>query len=107
MDIKSPTDVLFPDGTGLPDGLVHEAAASAHGAVDRVAQVGHQTIDKMTDTAGPPVEWMNQAKASIQSAPANALAGARQYVTAYPLRSIGMALAAGFLIARWRHQSTS
>jgi ElaB/YqjD/DUF883 family membrane-anchored ribosome-binding protein len=107
MDIKTTDNVVFPDGIGLPGGLIHSTAASAHGALDRAAQNGHQTIDKVADAAGPSVEWLQKKNAAFQSTQETAVAEVRQYVALHPLRSIGMALAAGFLIAHWQRRGSS
>jgi ElaB/YqjD/DUF883 family membrane-anchored ribosome-binding protein len=55
-------------------GIVNEAAVRAHNAVDQAAEAAAPAEDLMS--------------------------GACAYVTAHPLRSLGLALAAGYLISR-------
>jgi len=55
-------------------GMVNEAAVKAHNAVDQVAE------------AAAPAEDL--------------VSGACAYVAAHPLRSLGLALAAGYLLSR-------
>jgi ElaB/YqjD/DUF883 family membrane-anchored ribosome-binding protein len=119
---KSVVKSVFPDGTGLPDGRLHEAATSAHGvvdrmatgahqaalsvdpAIDRAAQVGHHTIDSVADVAGSSAEWLRRQGGAIKSSQANASAGVQRYVAIHPWQSIAIAIGAGFLLGRWKRR---
>jgi ElaB/YqjD/DUF883 family membrane-anchored ribosome-binding protein len=119
MELTTRTGTIFTDGTGLPDGAVHEVAASAHAAlnrmatsadeaaqsvrpaIDRVAQMGHHTVDSVADVAGSTAGWVNKQSLAVKSTGQNAVAETRKYVAVHPLQSIGVAVAAGLLLGRW------
>lgn len=88
---------------------------AARDAVNRVADAASETVDRWSATAEDAVErasdaasgYVNQA-ASAASEYADRLTGtterlmedARDYIGAHPLRTLGIAAAAGFLIGR-------
>lgn len=112
------TNAPLRSGNGISDGVVDQAAIGMHGAVDkaassieqaadaarpaiaRAANMAHQTVDKVAEVAGPTAEWLNAQGASLASTQRKAAADARGYVSANPWQSLGVALAAGFLIGR-------
>ena len=105
-------------GNNANDGAVHKAAASVHGAVDklagaaddaartvkpaidRVAQVAHSAVNKAADAAGPAADWLSAQGSSLKETQRKMLADAGNYVAASPWKTIGFTLAAGFLIGR-------
>jgi ElaB/YqjD/DUF883 family membrane-anchored ribosome-binding protein len=100
------------------DGLVHEAATSAHAAVDRfagaadeaarkvkpainrAAELAHYAVDKAADVAAPTAEWLGEKGESLIATPKKLVDGTCKYVSANPLKSVAIALVAGLLIAR-------
>ena len=118
MENSPITNTPFSTGNGLSDGVVDQAALNMHGAVNKVAasideaadaakpaiaraaRVAHQTVDKVADMAGPTAAWLAAQGENLASAKRNAVADARVYVSANPWQSLGVALAAGFLIGR-------
>lgn len=101
-----------------PNGFVGEAAASAHGAVDKVAAAagsavqtassaidnaaasGHQAVKKVEDTVRPAENWIYEKTDAVLAAPKNAVADARQYIATHPWQSVGVAVLAGMLLGR-------
>jgi len=69
--------------------VVDRMAASAHVAVDNVAQAATHAAD----TLGAKGEQIKQAQAQVMH-------GWVEYVRANPLASLGIAVAAGFLLSR-------
>ncbi len=67
-------------------GVLSKAAASAHGAVDQVA-----------DAAAPASRWLEE---ELGSAGARLADSTCTYVAAHPLQSLGFALMAGYMIGR-------
>jgi ElaB/YqjD/DUF883 family membrane-anchored ribosome-binding protein len=100
------------------NGLVSEAAVSAHKAVDKAAAAagsavksvssaisesaasGHHAVSKMEDTVKPAEKWIHDKSNALLAAPKNALSDARQYVVTHPWQSVGVALFAGMLLGR-------
>ena len=119
MDITTRANTSFPTGNGTVDATLDRAAAGVHGAVDkmagaadgavrkvkpaidRVAQIAHQAFNKATDVAGPTADWLNEQGDSLKATQRKVAADTGQYVSAHPWKSLGFALAAGFLISRF------
>ena len=105
-------------GNGAVGGPIDKVAASVHGAVDRmagaadgaarkvapaigrVADIAHQAVNKVTDASGSGADWLSETGERIKAAPRKAAEDASKYVVAHPWRSLGVALAAGFVISR-------
>jgi len=69
--------------------MLNKATARAHGAVDQVAEA-----------AAPAAQWLEQQGESLAANGENLVDRTSKYVTAHPLQSLGLALAAGYLISR-------
>jgi ElaB/YqjD/DUF883 family membrane-anchored ribosome-binding protein len=70
-------------------GVLNEAAVRMHGAVDQVA-----------DAAAPASQWLDDQREVLGTRGKKLLEGTCKYVAAHPLQSLGLALAAGYLISR-------
>ena len=70
-------------------GILNKATARAHGAVDQVA-----------DAAAPAAQWLEEQGETLTNSGERLVDSTRQYIAAHPLQSLGMALAAGYLISR-------
>ena len=106
-----------PDQLPKGDGALHKAATGAHYAVERVAsaadeaarkaipaidraaEYAHRTVDKTVTGVTPAAEWIEEQTDSFSAAQQKLINSTRSYVTANPLVSLGMALAAGVLIS--------
>ena len=119
MDATTRTNTPFPIVSGGADSTLNKAAASVHGAVDkmagaaddavrnvkpaidRVAHTAHQAVNKVANVAGPTADWLSEQGESLNATRRKAAADATQYVSANPWKSLGFALAAGFVISRF------
>lgn len=70
-------------------GMLNKASTRVHGALDQVV-----------DAAAPAAQWLEEHGEAISASSQKAMDRTRKYITAYPLQSLGMALAAGYLISR-------
>jgi ElaB/YqjD/DUF883 family membrane-anchored ribosome-binding protein len=70
-------------------GILNEATARAHGAVDQIA-----------DAAAPAAQWLEEQSETLTASGEKLLDSTCKYVAAHPLQSLGLALAAGYLISR-------
>jgi len=70
-------------------GILNKATARAHGAVDQVA-----------DAAAPAAQWLEEQSETLTTSGEKLLDSTCKYVAAHPLQSLGLALAAGYLISR-------
>ena len=102
------------------DGRLTEVAASAHGAVDKMAAAAsaavrsatpvidhaadlcHQAVNKVEGAVKPTEQWIAEKADALRAMPRGAAADARQYVVVHPWQCVGAAVAAGFLLGRWR-----
>lgn len=80
-------------------GAADEAARKAIPAIDRAAEYAHRTVDKAVTGVTPAAEWIEGQADSFTAAQQKLVNSTRSYVTTNPLVSLGMAIAAGFLIS--------
>jgi len=69
--------------------MLNKATARAHGAVDQIAEA-----------AEPAAQWLEEQGETLAATGERLAERTSKYVAAHPLQSIGMALAAGYLISR-------
>lgn len=81
-------------------GAADAAARKAKPAIDQVAAMAHQAVDKATDAAAPAADWLAEQSDSLNATQKKLVADTTSYVSANPLKSIAIAVAAGFLLAR-------
>jgi ElaB/YqjD/DUF883 family membrane-anchored ribosome-binding protein len=77
-------------------GAADEAVGKAKPAIDKVVAMAHQAVDKAARAAAPTTEQGE----SINATQKQLVADTRNYVSANPLKSVGIAMVAGFLLSR-------
>jgi len=100
------------------DGTLNRAASNAHSAVDRAAvaadqaarkakpvidraaDLAHHAVDKAAGVAAPTAEWFGEQGESLLATQKKLVDGTSKYVAGNPLKSLAMALVAGFVIGR-------
>jgi len=118
MKVTTPAGTPLSAGDDGASATLNKAAASLHGALDkaasaaddavrkvapainRVAEAAHQTVDRAASAALPTAAWLSEQGNSLIATQRTVAADAGEYVSTHPWKSIGMALAAGFLIGR-------
>ena len=70
-------------------GTLNKATIRAHGAVDQVA-----------DAAAPAAQWLEDELDALASGREKFLETTSKYIAAHPLQSLGLAIAAGYLLSR-------
>ena len=109
---------LTPSCVSNTDGALNKASSSAHAAVDsmanaadeaarkakpkidKVAAMAHQAVDKAADAAAPTAEWLATRGESLSATQKKLVSDTCSYVSANPLKSVGIAVLAGFLLSR-------
>jgi len=81
-------------------GAADEAARKARPAIDRVAAIAHQAVDTAADAARPTADWLAGQGESLKATQKKLVADTCSYVSANPLKSVGIAVVAGFLLSR-------
>lgn len=82
-------------------GAAGDSARKAKPAIERVAEIAHRAVDRVVDVAGPTADWLSEQSDSLKTSERKASAQAGQYVSTHPWKSIGLALAAGFVVSRF------
>lgn len=101
MDVsKSNVDRTANQAHRAVDNAADTAAAKAGPAIERAAQAVHQTVDKVAEAAGPAAEWINQNADQLRQKQDELLENCRSYIRNRPLATVGIAIAAGYLIGR-------
>ena len=80
-------------GTGTPTGQREKSNGSAHDSISNINQKAHAALDRASDVATQTADWLSTSQKDLTHKTCS-------YVQAKPMRSIGMALAAGFLLAK-------
>jgi ElaB/YqjD/DUF883 family membrane-anchored ribosome-binding protein len=110
-----------PSTFGMPndtDGTLNKASSGAHAtvnsiaeaadeatrkvkpAIDRVSEMARNAVDKAADVAAPTADWLSEQGESLSATQKKLVEDTCKYVSANPLKAIGAALAAGFLLSR-------
>jgi len=69
-------------------------------AIERTASQAHQTVDKVAQAAHPAAEWIGESAERVRQTQDQMVTSARDYIRERPLVTLGIALAAGYLIGR-------
>jgi ElaB/YqjD/DUF883 family membrane-anchored ribosome-binding protein len=85
--------------TGAHD-VINKVSDAARPAVDRIASGAHQAVDKVASAAGQAAETLGVKGEQLKNAQVQAMEQARSYVRDHPVTSLGIAVAAGFLLSR-------
>lgn len=119
MKVATHSGTPFATGEDTADAALNKAASSLHGAVDKVAgaaddaarkiapaidraaDAAHQAVDQVAGVAAPTAAWLDEQSNSLRATQRTLAADTGEYVAAHPWKSIGFALAAGFLIGRF------
>lgn len=79
---------------------IQKVADAAHPAVDRVASGAHQAVNKIADVATQTAGTLGAKADQLQEYQAQLMQDCSAYVRAKPLTSLGIAVAAGFVLSR-------
>lgn len=77
-----------------------EAARKAQPAIDQVASMAHQAVDKAAHVVAPTADWLTEQGASLNATQKKLVDDTCHYISANPLKSVGIAVVAGFLLSR-------
>jgi ElaB/YqjD/DUF883 family membrane-anchored ribosome-binding protein len=79
---------------------VDKAAGTAKPTIDRAAQLAHQAVDRAANAAVPAADWLGDKSEQLRNTQKKMLDDTCNYVSANPLRSVGIAAGIGFLLGR-------
>ena len=81
-------------------GYVDQARSGAAAGADYAAQAAHRRIDQAAGGATAAADWLTQKAGDYTRAPPAALDSTCEAIRARPLMSVGIALAAGYILGR-------
>jgi ElaB/YqjD/DUF883 family membrane-anchored ribosome-binding protein len=81
-------------------GAADNAARKVQPALTQAAAMAHQAVDKAADVAAPAVGWLAEQGHNLDETQKKLVADTCNYVSANPLKSLGIAVAAGFILSR-------
>ncbi len=85
--------------TGAHEG-VDRMSDALYPAVDRLAAGAHRSVEQIAAVASQAAETFGAKRMQMNDARVRVAAQCRDYVRANPLASVGLALAAGFVVSR-------
>ncbi len=80
--------------------VADEAARKAKPAIDHVAALAHQAVDKTAGAVAPTADWLSAQGKSLNAAQKKLVAGTCDFVSAHPLKALGIAVVGGILLGR-------
>jgi ElaB/YqjD/DUF883 family membrane-anchored ribosome-binding protein len=79
---------------------IDKVSDAARPVLDRIASGAHQTVDKIASAAGQAADTLGVEGEQLNNAQVRAMEQCRGYVRDHPVASLGIAVAAGFLLSR-------
>jgi ElaB/YqjD/DUF883 family membrane-anchored ribosome-binding protein len=76
------------------------AVRKARPAIDRVAARAHHAVDKAAGAAAPTADWLTEQGENLAATHRRLVADTSSYISANPLKAVGFAVIAGFLLGR-------
>ena len=80
-------------------GAADDAARRAEPAIDRVAAMAHQAVDTAASVVAPTATWLAEQGATLKVTQKRVVADTCNYVSANPMKSVGIAAMAGFVLS--------
>jgi ElaB/YqjD/DUF883 family membrane-anchored ribosome-binding protein len=78
----------------------HGSTSTPKNAIKRVAGMAHEAVDKAAGAAAPTADWLAERGDTLNAKKNKLAADACNYVTAHPLKAVGIAVVAGALLGR-------
>ena len=96
-----PTDNTTTTSNSAGNGRAtkQRAQSTAHDTVDRAARGAHDAVDRFAEKAGGAAERMGAKGEKFTETKERLMTQTRTYVQTHPVASIGIAVAAGFLLS--------
>ena len=80
---------------------IDKVSDAAYPAVDRVTEGAHQVVDKVATAASQAADTLVVKGEQLKEAQTRATESFRGYVTENPFASVGIAVAAGFILSKF------
>jgi ElaB/YqjD/DUF883 family membrane-anchored ribosome-binding protein len=70
------------------------------GTLNKATIRAHDAVDQVADAAAPAAQWLEDEVDALVSGREKFLETTSKYIAAHPLQSLGLAIAAGYLLSR-------
>jgi len=99
-DLKSTLVRGVDQATAGAHEKINSVSEAAKPAVDRMATSAHEAVDKVAGVASHAAETLGVRGEQIKSAQDKLVESAREYMHEHPVATLGIAVAAGFVLSR-------
>ena len=89
-----------PQARAVAHDAIDKVSDAARPMVDKIASGAHQTVDKLAGVANQAAETLGVKGEQLKHFQAQAMEQTRAYVRENPVASLGIALAAGYLLSK-------
>jgi ElaB/YqjD/DUF883 family membrane-anchored ribosome-binding protein len=86
-------------GNSVHEGI-DRVATAARPAVERIATGAHAAVDRIASAAGHASEALGARSEQLKATQEKVMGNVRGYVREHPLATVGVALAAGYVLSR-------
>jgi len=98
--MSATTDNAIDKASNAAHSAIDEAARKAKKPVDRMAEIAHDVSDKAVTVSNQATDWVSRRSEELTAAPKKLLADTSSYVSANPLKSLGIAIVAALVVGR-------
>lgn len=88
------------DKTAAIHSAIDDVASKAKPAIDRAASLAHEAADKVSSAGAQTADWMSAQGEHLSAAQKKLVEDTCNYISANPLKSVAMAVAAGYVLSR-------
>lgn len=99
-ETKANVDTKIDQATSGAHDTIDRVTDATRPAVDRVASGAHQAVDSIAGAASKAADTLGVKTAQLKEAQERLMESCTSYVQENPLASLGIAVAAGFLLSR-------
>jgi ElaB/YqjD/DUF883 family membrane-anchored ribosome-binding protein len=99
-DIRSTLVRGVDQATAGAHETINTVSEAARPAVDRMATSAHEAVDKVAGVAAHAAEALGVKGDQIKTAEEKLVESAREYMRQHPVATLGVAVAAGFVLSR-------
>lgn len=83
-----------------PVSTLDKANSAVHSAIDEAAHKAHQASDKAASVGNLATDWVSRRSEEFTATPKRLIDDASVYVSANPLKSLGIAVVAALVVGR-------
>jgi ElaB/YqjD/DUF883 family membrane-anchored ribosome-binding protein len=81
-------------------GAAEEAARKAKPSIEKATAMAHKAVDGVAGSVAPAADWLAEQGNSLNLIQKKAIDETRTYISENPFKSLGIALAAGYLLSK-------